>query len=92
MEKGTIQKWNFKEGDALKPGDVLCEVETDKSTVGFEVQEEFVLAKILVPEGAKDISLGQIVAIGVSNKKDVAAFKDFKLEAAAASAPAKKAA
>lgn len=37
MEKGTILKWNFKEGDKLQAGDILCEVETDKSTVGFEM-------------------------------------------------------
>ena len=49
----------------MRAGDVLCEVETDKSTVGFEVQEDFVLAKRLFPEGAGDISVGTSIAIGV---------------------------
>lgn len=44
MEKGLIQKWNYKVGDKLSAGDVLCEVETDKSTVGFEVQDDMYLA------------------------------------------------
>lgn len=44
-------KYLAKVGDKLSPGDVLCEVETDKATVAFEVQEEGYLAKILVPEG-----------------------------------------
>jgi pyruvate dehydrogenase E2 component (dihydrolipoamide acetyltransferase) len=51
MDKGNIMKWLKKEGDRLEPGDVICEVETDKATVGFEVQEEGYLAKILKPEG-----------------------------------------
>ena len=51
MEKGNILKYLFKEGDKISAGDVLCEVETDKATVGFEVQEEGYIAKILLPEG-----------------------------------------
>jgi len=92
MELGSIQKWNFKEGDFLKPGDVLCEVETDKSTVGFEVQDEYYLAKILMPEGTKNLKIGATIAISVRNKADIDAFKDYKLDvgsAAAAPAPAK---
>ena len=51
MEKGNILKYLFKEGDKISAGDVLCEVETDKATVGLEVQEEGYIAKILLPEG-----------------------------------------
>lgn len=52
MKKGNIMKWIKKEGDALEAGDVIAEVETDKATVGFEVQDPGFLAKILVPEGS----------------------------------------
>eukprot|EP01138_Halocafeteria_seosinensis_P000135 gb/GECG01000140.1/.p1 GENE.gb/GECG01000140.1/~~gb/GECG01000140.1/.p1 ORF type:complete len:209 (+),score=44.37 gb/GECG01000140.1/:1-627(+) len=77
MEKGTLAKWNKQEGDALNPGDILAEVETDKATVDFEWQEEGYLAKILVPEGTPDVPLGKIVAIMVEEKEDVKAFKDL---------------
>lgn len=80
MEKGNIAKWCKKEGDEVNPGDILAEVETDKATVDFEMQEEGYIAKLLVEEGAKDVSLGEIVAILVTNKEDVAAFKDYKSE------------
>ena len=51
MEAGNIQKYLKKVGDPITAGDVLCEVETDKATVGFEMQDEGFLAQILVPEG-----------------------------------------
>ena len=50
--QGNIQKWKKKEGDAIKPGDILAEVQTDKATVDFEMQDEGYIAKILFPEGA----------------------------------------
>ena len=78
MEKGNIAKWVKKEGDEVVPGDILAEVETDKATVDFEMQEEGYIAKLLVEEGAKDISIGQLVAILVENKEDIAKFKDYK--------------
>ena len=51
MDAGNILKWVKKEGDKIEAGDVICEVETDKATVGFEVQEPGYLAKIIKPEG-----------------------------------------
>ena len=54
MEKGNIAKWLKKEGDSIKPGDILAQIETDKATVDFEMQEEGYIAKLLYPEGAKD--------------------------------------
>jgi pyruvate dehydrogenase E2 component (dihydrolipoamide acetyltransferase) len=77
MERGKIQKWNFKEGDKIEIGEAICEVETDKSTVGFEATEEFYLAKILVPEG-EEVEVGHNVAVVVDNEEDVSSFKDFK--------------
>lgn len=90
MEKGNIAKWLKKEGDSIKPGDILAQIETDKATVDYEMQEEGFIAKLLYPEGAKDVKLGQVVAIVVDNKDDVAKFKDFKGEASAAAPAAPK--
>jgi pyruvate dehydrogenase E2 component (dihydrolipoamide acetyltransferase) len=53
-------KWAVKEGDKVNPGDVICDIETDKASVGFEVQEEGYIAKLLVPAGTKDIKLGTV--------------------------------
>ena len=61
MERGTIQVWNKEVGDRLEEGDVLAQVETDKSVMDMETSEEGVLAKILVPAGTKDIALGQVI-------------------------------
>ena len=84
MEKGNIAKWLKKEGDSIKPGDILAQIETDKATVDFEMQEEGYIAKLMYPEGAKDVKLGQVVAIIVESKEDIAKFKDFKGDSAAA--------
>jgi pyruvate dehydrogenase E2 component (dihydrolipoamide acetyltransferase) len=54
MEKGNLSRWLKKEGDTIKPGDVLAEIETDKATMEVEAIEEGVLAKIVVPEGTAD--------------------------------------
>lgn len=77
MEMGTIISWEKKEGDKLNEGDLLAEIETDKATMGFETPEEGYLAKILVPAGTKDVPLGKLLCIIVSNEEDIAAFKDF---------------
>ncbi len=50
-------------GDPLSEGDLLCEIETDKATMGFETPEEGFLAKILIPAGTKDIPIGKVVLI-----------------------------
>ena len=53
MVTGTIGKWNVKAGDKISPGDSLADVETDKASVAFEAQDEFIIAKLLVPQGAE---------------------------------------
>lgn len=78
MEKGNIAKWKKKEGEKIKPTDVIAEIETDKATVDFEATEEAFLAKILLPDGSKDIPIGVPIAITVEKKEDVAAFKDYQ--------------
>lgn len=80
MEKGNVAKWVKKEGDHILPGEVICEIETDKATVGYENIDEGYLAKIIIQEGGKDVKVGQLMAIIVEEKDDVAAFKDYKEE------------
>lgn len=66
-----------KEGDSIKPGDILAQIETDKATVDFEMQEEGYIAKLMFAEGAKDVKLGTVVAIVVDSKDDIEKFKDY---------------
>uniref|UniRef100_A0A672GYA9 Acetyltransferase component of pyruvate dehydrogenase complex n=1 Tax=Salarias fasciatus TaxID=181472 RepID=A0A672GYA9_SALFA len=89
MTMGTVQRWEKKVGEKLSEGDLLAEIETDKATIGFEVQEEGYLAKILVAEGTRDVPLGAPLCIIVEKESDIAAFKDYVETApAAAAAPA----
>lgn len=78
METGTIISWQKKEGDKLNEGDLLAEIETDKATMGFETPEEGYLAKIIVPAGTKNITIGSLVCIIVEDPSNIAAFKDYK--------------
>ncbi|MFL6752657.1 MAG: pyruvate dehydrogenase complex E1 component subunit beta [Sphingomicrobium sp.] len=63
MEEGTLAKWLVKEGDDVKSGDILAEIETDKATMEFEAVDEGKLAKILVPEGTEGVKVGQPIAL-----------------------------
>lgn len=60
MTAGNIGTWQKKLGDAISPGDVLVEIETDKAQMDFEFQEEGVLAKILKESGEKDVAVGNV--------------------------------
>lgn len=71
MDQGNIAKWKKKEGDKIDVGDVLCEIETDKATLEFESLEEGFLAKILAPEGSKDVIVGQPIAITVEDPDEI---------------------
>merc|ERR1711884_35036 len=77
MEQGTIVTWEKKVGDQLSEGDLLCEIETDKATMGFETPEEGYLAKILIEAGTKDIPIGRLLCIITPNEEDVAKFSDY---------------
>jgi len=90
MTTGGIGPWRKKEGDKLSPGDVICDVQTDKATVDFESTEEGYIAKILKPEGTTDIEVGTPIAILVQKKEDVPRFKDYQVPAAAAVKDTKK--
>ena len=63
MEEGTLAKWLVKEGDDVKSGDILAEIETDKATMEFEAVDEGTIAKILVPEGTDGVKVGQPIAL-----------------------------
>ncbi|XP_052616124.1 dihydrolipoyllysine-residue acetyltransferase component of pyruvate dehydrogenase complex, mitochondrial [Peromyscus californicus insignis] len=78
MTMGTVQRWEKKVGEKLSEGDLLAEIETDKATIGFEVQEEGYLAKILVPEGTRDVPLGTPLCIIVEKQEDIPAFADYR--------------
>ncbi len=78
METGNLAKWHKEEGEYIEIGDVLAEVETDKATVDFEMQDEGFIAKILIEEGSQGVELGAEVAILVEEEDDIAAFADYK--------------
>src|SRR5438105_10111895 len=63
MEEGTLAKWLVKEGDEVKSGDILAEIETDKATMEFEAVDEGTIQKILVPEGTDGVKVGQPIAL-----------------------------
>src|SRR5437763_3680769 len=76
MEKGNLAKWLKKEGDAVKSGDVIAEIETDKATMEVEAVDEGTLGKILVPEGTSDVAVNTPIAMILSEGEDAAALKD----------------
>ena len=84
MEKGNLAKWLKKEGDKVKSGDVIAEIETDKATMEVEAVDEGTIAKILVPEGTQDVAVNDVIAVLAGDGEDVKA-----AGAGAASAPPK---
>jgi pyruvate dehydrogenase E1 component beta subunit len=76
MEKGNLSKWLKKEGDTIKSGDVIAEIETDKATMEVEATDEGTLGKILVPEGTADVAVNTPIAMILSDGEDAAALKD----------------
>ncbi|XP_039299758.1 dihydrolipoyllysine-residue acetyltransferase component of pyruvate dehydrogenase complex [Nilaparvata lugens] len=70
MTAGTIVKWLKKEGDTIAPGDVLCEIQTDKAVMAFETEEEGILAKIMVPSGEGEVQVGTLIALMVAEGED----------------------
>jgi pyruvate dehydrogenase E2 component (dihydrolipoamide acetyltransferase) len=89
MEKGNLAKWLKKEGDKVKAGDVIAEIETDKATMEVEAVDEGTLAKIVVAEGTADVPVNQLIAVLVGEGEDV---KSAASGAAKGAAPAAAAA
>ena len=75
MEKGNLAKWLKKEGDTVKSGDVIAEIETDKATMEVEAVDEGTLGKILVPEGTNDVAVNTPIAMILAEGEDAAALK-----------------
>ena len=73
MEKGNLAKWLKKEGEAIKTGDVIAEIETDKATMEVEAIDDGTLAKIIVPEGTNDVPVNQLIAVLAQEGEDVKA-------------------
>src|ERR1017187_8679343 len=63
MEKGNLARWLKKEGDKIKSGDIIAEIETDKATMEYEAVDEGTLAKIVVPEGTQDVAVNAVIAV-----------------------------
>src|SRR5579862_1437744 len=78
MEKGNLSKWLKKEGDTVKSGDVIAEIETDKATMEVEAVDEGTLGKILVPEGTNDVAVNTPIAMILADGEDAADLKDGK--------------
>ena len=87
MEKGNLARWLKKEGDKIKSGDIIAEIETDKATMEYEAVDEGTLARIVVPEGTQDVAVNSVIAVLAAEGEDVKA-----AAAGAAKAPAAKAA
>ena len=73
MEKGNLAKWLKKEGDKVKSGDVIAEIETDKATMEYEAVDDGTLAKIVVPEGTQDVAVNSVIAVLANEGEDVKA-------------------
>src|SRR5260221_4303072 len=73
MEKGNLARWLKKEGDKVKSGDVIAEIETDKATMEYEAIDDGTLAKIVGPEGTEDVAVNAIIAVLANEGEDVKA-------------------
>ncbi len=86
MEKGNLARWLKKEGDRVRPGDVIAEIETDKATMEVEAIDEGVMAKIVVPDGTIDVPVNEVIAVIAGEGEDVASIKGAPVSTARAPA------
>src|SRR4026208_2442368 len=87
MEKGNLAKWVKSEGDKVKAGDVIAEIETDKATMEVEAVDEGTLGKILVAEGTEGVKVNAVIALLLAEGEDKKSLEGFKGDGGAASAP-----
>jgi pyruvate dehydrogenase E1 component beta subunit len=73
MEEGTLAKWLVKEGDIVKSGDIMAEIETDKATMEFEAVDEGTIGKILIAEGSDNVKVGTVIATLLAEGEDASA-------------------
>src|SRR5690606_33190269 len=81
MEEGNLAKWLVKEGDTVKSGDVIAEIETDKATMEVEAVDEGTVARIVVPAGSEGVKVNTVIAVLAAEGEDVAAAAEAKAEA-----------
>ncbi|MFC3568301.1 pyruvate dehydrogenase complex dihydrolipoamide acetyltransferase [Paracoccus simplex] len=89
MEEGTLAKWLVKEGDAVKSGDILAEIETDKATMEFEAVDEGTVGKILVAEGTAGVKVNTPIAVLLDEGESASDISSAPAPKAEAAAPAK---
>lgn len=88
MTSGNLAKWSKKEGDEIKAGDVIAEIETDKATMEVEAVDEGILAKIVVPEGTNEVAVNSLIAVLLEEDEDKSALEGFvEANSAAPEAP-----
>ncbi|MGA8157602.1 MAG: biotin/lipoyl-containing protein, partial [Rhodoplanes sp.] len=92
MEKGNLAKWLKKEGDEVRSGDIIAEIETDKATMEYEAVDEGTLARILVPEGTHDVPVNQPIAVLAVEGEPVAKVAEAAQKMSSTSAPSAAAA
>src|ERR1700733_13270135 len=99
MEEGKLARWLVKEGDTVKSGTILAEIETDKATMEFEAVDEGKIGKILVPEGSEGVKVNAPIAVLLDEGESAdavvdisSAMKDIGAGVKAEAAPAPKAA
>src|SRR5256885_11118529 len=91
MEKGNLAKWLKSEGDTVKAGDVIAEIETDKATMEVEAVDEGTLGKILIPEGTADVAVNTPIAVILGDGEDASSIKDAAKEPSKPAQPQKAA-
>src|SRR6202030_728258 len=83
MEKGNLAKWVKHQGDKVKSGDIIAEIETDKATMEVEATDEGTIGQILVPEGTADVAVNTPIAVILADGEDAGALNNFHAEAPA---------
>ena len=86
MTEGNLAKWHKREGDAVGPGDIIAEIETDKATMEIEAVDEGVLGRILVAEGTEGVAVNAPIALLLMEGEDPASLDTVPVEAAPAGA------
>src|SRR3954466_9393368 len=79
-EKGNLAKWLKKEGEMVRSGEIIAEIETDKATMEVEATDEGTLGQILVPEGTADVAVNTPIAVILSEGEDAGALNNFHAE------------
>ncbi len=90
MKEGNLAKWVKKEGDKIKAGEVIAEIETDKATMEVEAVDEGTLGKILVAEGTENVAVNSCIALLLEDGEDKKAVENYAVKSAAPSAEVKK--